>query len=673
MSLLSPWFLLGALAVGLPLWLHLLQRDNPVRLPFASLMFFEKMKESRLLERRLRYLLLLALRLALIVLAALAFAKPVWERSAETALGEIPALQLIVLDTSLSMSADGRWDRALAEAEALVANLNPNDRAQVLAVGPGVSVLTERSNDQAELRTAIAGLAPGVGRNSYSDVVEATRSLAPEGDLPVEVHLISDFQNSAMPGRFSEVALPTFATLDARNVAEPNDQNWAIESVRGDVRAFGAENPKLEVTVAGYSSEAVRKTVTFKIDGQVIGSESQEVPAMGRAAFSFAGFEPPIGFSRASFEITPGDDLPGDDVRLVAIDNSEPEPILFVTSDRRRRDALYFGAAVGASRSARFKVEVASAGEAERRNPDDYALIVLSDIANLSTGFENRVREWTEQGGAVLVAVGPAISTRGSVPVSGRRVALAPLESRAGAEFQIAGQMDLSHAALSRVERFRGVKFFRQARVETAEGDDVLVSLADGSALLTESSLGAGKVMAFASSFDNVWNDLPVQPVFVPFVVELVRYLSGAAEDTHQATVDGSLALAKRREGGAAVQIVDPAGDRALSLSESVEQTDVTLDQVGFYEIQSARGVELVAVNPDPRESNFRPLEADTLALWQATGRGGDEMQTAGVGTESPIKPPPLQIWRFLLLLLVVVVLVESVIGNQHLNVRREV
>jgi hypothetical protein len=673
MSLLAPWFLLGGLAVGLPLWLHLLQRDNPVRLPFASLMFFEKMKESRLLERRLRYLLLLALRLALIVLAALAFAKPVWERSAATALGEIPALHLIVLDTSLSMSADGRWDRAVAEAEAIVADLSPNDRAQVLAVGPGISVITERSNDQAELRAAIAGLAPGVGRNSYSDVIEATRSLAPEGDLPVELHLISDFQNSAMPGRFSEVALPTFATLDARNVAEPNDQNWAIESVRGDVRAFGAENPKLEVTVAGYSTEAVRKTVTFKIDGEVVGSESLEVPAMGRAAFSFSGFEPPIGFSRASFEITPGDDLPGDDVRLTAIDNSEPEPILFVTSDRRQRDALYFGAAVGASRSARFKLEVASAGDAERRNPDNFALIVLSDIANLSTGFENKLREWTEQGGAVLVAIGPAVSTRGSVPVSGRRVALAPLEGRAGAEFQIAGQIDLSHAALGRVERFRGVKFFRQARIEATESDDVLVSLADGSPLLVENAVGAGKVMVFASSFDNVWNDLPVQPVFVPFVVELARYLSGAAEDTHQATVDSSLALAKRREGGAAVQIADPAGDRALSLSQSVEQTEVTLDQVGFYEIQSARGVELVAVNPDPRESNFRPLEADTLALWQATGRGGEGVQSAGVGAESPIKPPPLKIWRFLLLLLVVVVLVESVIGNQHLNVRREV
>lgn len=673
MNLLSPWFLMGALAVGLPLWLHLLQRDNPIRLPFASLMFFEKKTESRLLERRLRYLLLLALRLAIILLAALAFAKPIWERAATTEPGNIPALHLIVLDTSMSMAANGRWEQAVAEAESIIAGLKPNDRGQILATGPGIEVVTERSSDPAELRAAITGLTPGVGRNSYSDVVEAARSLAPEGDLPVEVHLISDFQNSAMPGRFSELALPTFATLDVRNVAGPNDQNWAIESVRGDLRAFGAEKPRLEVTVAGYSTEAARKTVTFKIAGVVVGSESQEVPAMGRAAFTFEGFEPPTGFSRAEFEITPNDDLPADDVRLVSLDNSEPEPILFVTSDRRQRDAVYFQAAVEASRTARFRVQVASAGEAESRNPNDYALIVLSDIADLSTGFENKVREWTEQGGAVLIAIGPQISARGSVPVTKDRVAVAPLAAGTGSEYQIVGQMDRSHAALGRVERFRGVKFFRSARLALAEGNEALVSLSDGSPLLAETAMGAGKVLLFASSFDNIWNDLPVQPVFVPFVVELARYLSGAAEDTHQAVVNSSLALGTRREGGAAVQIFDPNGDRALSLAQSVEQSDVTLDQVGFYELRNTRNVELIAVNPDPRESNFRPMEADTLKSWQATGRGGAELETAGAGTASPLKPPPVRIWRLLLLLLVAAVLVESVIGNQHLNVRREV
>ena len=108
MSLLSPWFLLGGLAIGLPLWLHLLDRENPVRQMFSSLMFFERRRQSSVKERQFRYLLLLAMRLALCLLLALAFAKPVWELAAGAAIGDVPRLPLIVLDTSLSMTYGDR-------------------------------------------------------------------------------------------------------------------------------------------------------------------------------------------------------------------------------------------------------------------------------------------------------------------------------------------------------------------------------------------------------------------------------------------------------------------------------------------------------------------------------------------------------------------------------------
>ena len=120
MTLLSPWFLLGVLGVGLPLWLHLLQRENPVRLPFASLMFFEKRTQSTLLQRQFRYLLLLAARLALIALLVFAFSKPIWERPPTTVLSDIPSLHLIVLDTSMSMRFGDRWDRAVESARSII-------------------------------------------------------------------------------------------------------------------------------------------------------------------------------------------------------------------------------------------------------------------------------------------------------------------------------------------------------------------------------------------------------------------------------------------------------------------------------------------------------------------------------------------------------------------------
>ncbi len=667
--MLAPLFLLGALAVGLPLWLHLLQRENPIRLPFSSLMFFEKRKTSTLMERRWRYLLLMALRLALILLAALAFAKPIWERPPTTILSDIPSLQLIALDTSLSMSHGGRWDRAVAAANEAINGLGEADRAQILATGPSVRVITEATRDKAELRAAVASLEPGSSRNSYGDVIEATRSLAPDGDTPVEVHLISDFQASAMPGRFTDLVLPTVAQLHPHNVALADDENWAIESLKGTLRLFGAEKSRLEATVASYAVQPARKTVTLEINGQTVGSQSQEVAPMGRTSFVFEGFEAPSGFIRAKLTLTPADDMPADDVRFAALDNSAPAPILFVTADRRRRDALFYQAALGSSSQAVLSVEVASPGDAERRTPADFALVILSDIGQMSTSFEQKLKDYLESGGALMAAVGPETAKRGLVPALGMRTAAGRLAP--GGRFQLAGVVDQTHQALGRIEGLRGVQFFQTAKLEPAAEDDVLATLADGSPLLVERQVGRGRALVFASTFDNVWNDLPVRPVFVPFAAESARYLAGSTEEAAVVTVDSALELGRRREAQRMVQVFDPEGRRALSLSEAMERDALPLDRAGFWELRGEQKTELIAVNPDPRESNLRPIERETVELWRSTGRSGGGVGAAGEQTS--IKPPPIEIWKWFLFLLVLVVLLESVAGNRRLDVRREV
>ena len=76
MGLFSPWFLAGALAVGLPVWLHLLKRSKEDPQMFPSLMFFEHRETSSVLHRRLDYLLLFLLRTAMLILLALLFAHP---------------------------------------------------------------------------------------------------------------------------------------------------------------------------------------------------------------------------------------------------------------------------------------------------------------------------------------------------------------------------------------------------------------------------------------------------------------------------------------------------------------------------------------------------------------------------------------------------------------------
>src|SRR6202167_2833059 len=140
MGILAPWFLAAAVAVGLPVYLHLLRRHSTTPRPFSSLMFFEQRTQSSIKHRRLRYLLLLSLRLALLLLLVLAFANPFVNRPAASASGD--KLELLVIDNSFSMRAGSRIVDAKREAESVLASRSPADRGQVAELGSELHILT---------------------------------------------------------------------------------------------------------------------------------------------------------------------------------------------------------------------------------------------------------------------------------------------------------------------------------------------------------------------------------------------------------------------------------------------------------------------------------------------------------------------------------------------------
>ena len=110
MGLLSPWFLLGTLAVGIPLWVHLIRREQAIRLPFSSLMFLRRIPIKSVSRQRLKYFLLLSMRLLIILLVTLAFARPYFPSATRPlAAGGSERHVVILLDTSMSMQYGDRW------------------------------------------------------------------------------------------------------------------------------------------------------------------------------------------------------------------------------------------------------------------------------------------------------------------------------------------------------------------------------------------------------------------------------------------------------------------------------------------------------------------------------------------------------------------------------------
>jgi hypothetical protein len=169
-------------------------------------MFFERRTQSSVKHRRLKYLALLALRLAIILLLALLFANPFVKVPAAKADAGRKHI-VVAVDNSFSMRSGDRLARAKQEAMNVVASLRAGDRGQVIAFATHAQMMTQPIDDTAELRAAVQAIQPGDSRSSYGEIARSLRSIAVAGGPPVEAHVITDIQRSSLPSPFAELTL----------------------------------------------------------------------------------------------------------------------------------------------------------------------------------------------------------------------------------------------------------------------------------------------------------------------------------------------------------------------------------------------------------------------------------------------------------------------------------
>ena len=660
MSLLAPAFLLGALAIGLPLWLHRLSAENPNKQQFSSLMFLEPGEPRRVLARRLQYLLLLALRIGVLVLLALAFSQPTLWRTPSAASAEGAREHLIVLDTSASMGYAGTWPRARQAALDVISALAPEDRGQIIAAGRSIQVLGAATNDKSVLRQTVNTAEPGIFHIDYGQTMRALDALVRGAGLPVVIDIVTDAQQTSLPTRFGELAPRAAATLAIHDVAPQKPTNWAVESFGGS-----ALTGELAATVRSYADEATEKTLQLTHNGKAVEQKTVMVPAHGRADVQFDALDLAPGGNRVVVALTPADDLPVDDQRFLALRRAQPRPVMLLAADQRGRGALFANAALGTLTNLALMPEIHTPSDFTKRPLSDFSLIVITDAGLLGSDEISALKNYVQNGGGLLLAFGPRSTGITTVPVTGETLASTPAGLGARAALAI-GEIDTTHPALRGLNDLRTAQFYRSIAVTPAAEDRVLIKLDDGSPLLIESSLGAGRVLLFTSSLDREWNDLPVQPVFVPLMAGLANHLLGGAGFSSEAALGSTLAV--RALGLSGGQIFDPQGQKALGLGAGSE--DVLLDQLGFYEAQGGGNTEIVAVNFDPRESDLAAADAETVDRWRGLGRPADAPPTAAT-SEGEQAPAPVPLGPWLVILLIGVALVESWVGNWHLRVRR--
>ncbi len=686
MGVLAPWFLAGLAGLGLPLYLHLLKRHKQPPKPVPSLMLYESRVISSTRHRRLDHILLLVLRLLVLLLLILAFANPFLNRDPAALASD--RLVLLVVDNSFSMRAGTR----LADAKTAAMNVLAGKgaaRGQVAAFGSQLRLMTQPGEDQAPLRAAVQAIQDGDGHGNFGELARAVRSMAESVHTPIELHVFSDMQRTELAPTFSDMALPANVKLITHAVVTKAQPNWTVESVDAPGQVWGkdAKPVHVQAVIAGYGTPAAQRTVSLVVNGKTTAAKPVAVPANGRASVDFPALEVPYGFSRCEIKIDGADGFPADDLRRFAVERSDPQKVLLIHSYTDSRSPLYIGAALSAAAQSAFTVESINATEAADRQPSNYAFIILSDVNTVPSLLENSLTAYVRSGGSLFIAAGTSAGARSQIPIFGARILETRDYSRVPDRYMAVGSSDSSYPAVAKANGWPGVKFFYALNVDPGTGADaarVIVRLGDQTPLLLEKRIGEGRVVLLTSGLDNLTNDFPLNPAFVPFIEQSARYLAGSERQGGAQTVDAFFELRNAKEQAqkeqkTPVEVTDPAGNRPLTLAEAASAQSLQLTEAGYYQIRLANGrQDQVGVNPDPKESNLDVIPDDVLALWQGKGNttsqttAGQESPAAGTAANSSTPKTPQSFWWYFMLFLLAAALAESVLASGYLGTQRE-
>jgi hypothetical protein len=557
-SFLSPLFLVGAIAAAVPILLHLFHRRTEVVIDFPSVSLLKRAPAQQHRRRRLRELLLLVLRVAALILLALSFARPYF---AGAAAPDAAPLTVIAVDTSLSMSAPGQFDRAREAASRAAAAAPASHALAVIGFADAASVLVQPTTDRSAVTTALSQMAAGDRGTRFRTALARAGEII--GAREGRVVVITDLQQAGWEAN-DEGGLPDGVEVEVIGIAPPA-ANLAVTSAERRDRRIAA-------SIQNYGSSEVRAPVRVFVGGTEIARSDVTIAPNGAADVEVAAALPASGDAEVRVDDAAG--YQADNGRSVRLEALPAIPIAIVVADPTGAvGGLYVERALSVAGGGReFDVDVRDGREVAIGNPRDVsrmaAMFVLG-TRTLDRGGRELIHNYLANGGQVLLAMGPDVDPGTLSDVLGVRLSFgdAPVKTPGATMIASDGRHPIFRPFLNASGALGDVQVEQHRRLNDQGEQTVLARFSGGDAALVEQTVGQGRLLVFTSDLDNQWSRFPLNPSFVPFTVETARYLTRGRRPVQVETV-------------ADVRESNPAATTVEEFTNAVERTNRSALQV---------------------------------------------------------------------------------------------
>lgn len=608
LSFLYPLFLAGAIAVAIPIALHLFRRRTEAVVDFPAVRLLHKAPVEQQRRRKIREWILLALRVTALVLLALAFARPYFR---STAAAIASPVTIVALDTSMSMSAPGQFDIAREAARKAVTDAPATMRVGLVTFADAATVVVPPTADRGSVLAAIGSTAPGAGGTRYRTALG--RAAEGIGASSGRIIVVTDLQQAGWETA-DEGAVPEGIGVDVVEIRPP-ETNLAVTALRREGQAVIA-------AVHNFGGRPARVPAQLKVDGRVLGNARVEVAPQSAAEVRFVATLPPRGAMEVAIEDAAG--YQADNARYLVLDPAAAVPIIVVTADppAASREGLYIERALGvAGDGTAFNVRAMDGRQFSALTTDQFgdpaALIVLGTRSLDRKGRET-IAAYLKNGGRVFLTLGPGIDfdtlndtfgvdlgvAREGGPSKGGTVALVAVDAR----------HPIFRPFLNPTGALGDVYVEQYRRLNDQKERTVLARFSGGVPALVEQPVERGRVLVFASDLDNEWNRFPLNPAFVPFAVESMKYLTQGREQRQAwvlpdapagvATAPGLYSLPPRTEG---------APDRRVAINVDIRESNPAKSTPDAF----VAGITRLSQSADVKAVTVAKEQEERQRLWQ--------------------------------------------------------
>lgn len=694
MTLASPGLALaGALAVLIPIAIHLFFRRRNQPREWAAMDLLREAVRRSARRRRLQRLLLLAIRCAVVIAAGLAIAGPLLRRLPDEAgpATDAPRELILVLDDGIAQHAIIGGESSMAKSRRIatqaISTLEPGDRVGVVLTSGGRPLVWPPSTDLTATHSALDSVEATHEPSSLADAL----AMVMKPDRPICV--ISEFRE----GTFAQEIGPLQAIGGARLIT--------TSPATGD--ASNVQVVALETAARGPHSARDLLTIRVKLRRQggsldrattILETRAGEARAVNRVEWEQGQSESttevfvqgPRGQASElpiRVSITDTDAQPADNTRFAVVRGSSTIRVGLIDRESTQSSSPGDGVSAWVDRALRplegGDIDVdpidPSIIDRSRLAGHDAVIITRPDLVD-KAGWE-LIAAAVRDGLVVLVMPSSESTTSiwsdAMVGSFGLGWTMAREATNMTASLGVAPPTPsplLAQLAAELPALVQPVLVSRWFPVAIPEGKGhALLTLENGDPLIATATLERvrGSLIVMACPVDLAWTNLPAKPFMVPLLQEVLRQSIAAVDRGDELKVGDqrinqpmarateiALALA-RHDGNPVAQSIslDPNG----ALARPVEVP-------GVYQARDGAGrpVGWIVANIDPAAASVQPVPQEEIAARfrgvSVTVAGSDLMAGATVvvtpkGTEDSVPVAAaldgesLALWFFLALL----------------------